>query len=68
METVFLLVVLTLPDMEEGKPVIYKEPMASVAECNATVREMTYRAKNELRGGGRLQVGCVIEVPRSENP
>jgi hypothetical protein len=42
--------------------------MASIAECNAAVREMTYRAPAELRNGGRLQVGCVIKVPPSENP
>ena len=68
MISVLLVVILTLPDMDEQKPVIYSEKMASIAECNSTVREMTFRAPEELKWGGRLQVGCVVKVPRSENP
>jgi hypothetical protein len=68
MFTVLLVVILTLPSRDEEKPVIHAEPMATIAECNAAVREMTYRAPAELKNGGRLQVGCVIKVPPSENP
>lgn len=67
MITVTLLVVLTLPGMEEGKPAIYTEDMP-LSECTSAVREMTWRAEHELKNGGRLQVGCVVKVPKSENP
>lgn len=68
MFTVLLVVVLTLPSRDEERPIIYTEPMASIHECNLTVMEMTNKAPQQLREGGRLQVGCVVRVPKSENP
>lgn len=66
MFAVILVVVLTLPGSDE-KPVVYTEKM-TIAECNAAVREMTYRAPAELKDGGKIQIGCVVVVPKSENP
>lgn len=64
--TVILFIALLLPGQEE--PVTYQERMASLAECTSTVWEMANRAPAELKSGGKLQVGCAVTVPKSENP
>ncbi len=67
MYTVILIVQLFLPPNLD-KSISYNEPMASIAECNAAVREMTYRSPKELKEGGIFMVGCRVEVAKSENP
>jgi hypothetical protein len=64
---VVLIVQLFLPS-DPNKSITYNEPMASIAECNAAVREMTWRSPAELKEGGVFLAGCRIEVPKSENP
>lgn len=67
MMSVILIVQLFLPPNLD-KSITYNEPMTSIAECNAAVREMTYRSPAELKEGGTFLAGCRIEVPKSENP
>lgn len=67
MYSVVLIVQLFIPPNLD-KSVTYNEPMASIAECSAAVREMTFRSPLELKEGGTFIAGCRIEVPKSENP
>ncbi len=64
--TILLVVVLTLPNVEN--PVIHIQKMDTMTECTSAVREMVGRAPYELRQGGKFSAGCQVEIAKSENP
>lgn len=65
-ESIVFWFLIALPGV---RPLEYESPVQNIAECVGLVASVLVRPRDGiLSGGAVIRAGCVVTIPRAENP
>lgn len=65
--TVILFLIIARPGANDGHPIPFQKPMASLEECIGTVNALLLKAR-DTQPEGVIQAGCILDIPKTEHP